>query len=260
MLNDLDLKNWKAYENIITDSLWLIDKRDSSKFNSGWYWGNFIPQIPQQMMLRYTRKGDWVLDPFLGSGTTLIESKRLGRNGIGIELNPEVAVKAKELIAKEPGDFITEVVVGDSQTIDLQKVLSKQNIDFVQLIILHPPYHNIIKFSNNPADLSNAPNVETFLDMFSQVVSNLTPYLDSNRYLVLVIGDLYQKGEWIPLGFYCMQKILEQNYLLKSIVVKNFTDTRGKRNQENLRRYRALAGGFYVFKHEYIIIFQRNKP
>ena len=53
-LNDLDLKNWKAYENIITDSLWLIDKRDSSKFNSGWYWGNFIPQIPQQMMLRYT--------------------------------------------------------------------------------------------------------------------------------------------------------------------------------------------------------------
>ena len=78
MLNDLDLKNWKAYENIITDSLWLIDKRDSSKFNSGWYWGNFIPQIPQQMMLRYTRKGDWVLDPFLGSGTTLIESKRLG--------------------------------------------------------------------------------------------------------------------------------------------------------------------------------------
>lgn len=91
-------------------------------------------------------------------------------------------------------------------------------------------------------------------------MSNLTPYLDSSRYLVLVIGDLYQKGEWIPLGFYCMQKILEQNYLLKSIVVKNFTDTRGKRNQENLWRYRALVGGFYVFKHEYIIIFQRNKP
>ncbi len=258
MLNDLDLKNWKAYENIITDSLWLIDKRDSSKFNSGWYWGNFIPQIPQQMMLRYTRKGDWVLDPFLGSGTTLIESKRLGRNGIGIELNSEVAVKVKELIVKEPGDSVADVIIGDSQTIDLSKVLSKHNINSVQLVILHPPYYNIIKFSDDPADLSNAPDIETFLDMFGRVVDNLTLYLDYGRYLVLVIGDLYQKGEWIPLGFYCVQRLLERDYLLKSIVVKNFADTRGKRNQENLWRYRALAGGFYVFKHEYIIICQKK--
>jgi hypothetical protein len=46
---------------------------------------------------------------------------------------------------------------------------------------------------------------------------------------------------------------------LKSIVVKNFEETRGKRNQKELWRYRALAGGFYVFKHEYIFIFQKVK-
>jgi hypothetical protein len=97
-VNDINLSRWKEYEEIITDSLWILDKRDSSGAHLGWYWGNFVPQIPHQLMLRYTKKGDWVLDSFLGSGTTLIECRRLGRNGVGIELNPEVAQKAKEII------------------------------------------------------------------------------------------------------------------------------------------------------------------
>lgn len=259
-INDINLSRWKEYDEIITDSLWILEKRDNSGVHLGWYWGNFIPQIPRQMMLRYTKKGDWVLDTFVGSGTTLIECRRLGRNGIGIELNPEVAQKAKELIEKERNEnkIITEVVIGDSRKINLKEVLAKYGINQVQLIIMHPPYHDIIKFSKDPQDLSNAKNIEEFLKMFGEVVDNITPYLEKERYLVLVIGDKYSKGEWIPLGFYCMQEVLKRGYLLKSIIVKNFEETRGKRNQKELWRYRALAGGFYVFKHEYIILFKRR--
>ena len=72
-INDINLNRWKEYDEIITDSLWVLDKRDSSGAHLGWYWGNFIPQIPHQMMLRYTKEDDWVLDTFVGSGTTLIE-------------------------------------------------------------------------------------------------------------------------------------------------------------------------------------------
>jgi hypothetical protein len=72
-INDINLNRWKEYDEIITDSLWVLDKRDSSGVHLGWYWGNFIPQIPHQMMLRYTKEDDWVLDTFVGSGTTLIE-------------------------------------------------------------------------------------------------------------------------------------------------------------------------------------------
>jgi len=259
-INDINLLRWKEYENIITDSLWIFDKRDTSGAHLGWYWGNFIPQIPRQMMLRYSKKEDWILDTFVGSGTTLIECRRLGRNGIGIELNPEVAQKAKELIEKEQNRYnvVSEVIIGDSSIVDIKAILDNYKIDKVQLLIMHPPYHNIIKFSNDERDLSNAKTVEEFLKMFSRVVDNATPYLERGRYFALVIGDKYSKGEWIPLGFYCMQEVLKRGYLLKSIIVKNFEETRGKRNQKELWRYRALVGGFYIFKHEYIILFKKK--
>jgi hypothetical protein len=259
-INDINLLRWKEYDDIITDSLWVLDKRDSSGAHLAWYWGNFIPQIPHQMMLRYTKKGDWVLDTFVGSGTTLIECRRLGRNGIGVELNSEVAQKARELIEREQNkdSVVTEVITDDSRTINIKPILSKYRINQVQLLIMHPPYHDIIKFSKDEKDLSNARNTEEFLKMFGAVVDNFTPFLEKGRYFALVIGDKYSKGEWIPFGFYCMQEVLKRGYLLKSIIVKNFEETRGKRNQKELWRYRALVGGFYIFKHEYIMLFKKR--
>ena len=260
-INDINLLRWKEYDNILTDSLWLLNKRDNSGVHIASYWGNFIPQIPHQMMLRYTKKGEYVLDTFVGSGTTLIECRRLGRHGIGIELDKGVAKKAKELISEEenPHGVTTDVVIGDSRIIDIEKILKEQGVSKVQLLIMHPPYHDIIKFSQNENDLSNAITTEKFLEMFGAVVDNASPFLEKGRYFAVVIGDKYSKGEWIPLGFYCMNEVLKRGYLLKSIIVKNFDETRGKRSQKELWRYRAIVGGFYVFKHEYVMLFQRKK-
>ena len=259
-VSDINLLRWKEYDEIITDSLWVLDKRDTSGTHLGWYWGNFIPQIPHQMMLRYTKKGDWVLDAFVGSGTTLIECRRLGRNGIGIELNADVAQKGKELIEKEFNkyDVTTEVIPSDSRTVNIEGILGKYGVKQVQLLIMHPSYYDIINFSKDRRDLSQAKSVDEFLEMFGEVVDNATPFLEKGRFFALVIGDKYSKGEWIPLGFYCMNEVLKRGYLLKSIIVKNFEETRGKRNQKELWRYRALVGGFYVFKHEYIMLFKKK--
>jgi hypothetical protein len=75
---------------------------------------------------------------------------------------------------------------------------------------------------------------------------------------VLVIGDKYTKGELIPLGFYCMERMQRAGFRTKGIVVKNISGNEvGKGRDSNLWRYRALAGGYYIFKHEYVIIFQK---
>ena len=260
-INDINLNNWKEYDDIITDSLWILHKRDNSGSHNAKYWGNFIPQIPNQFLRRYTKQNEWVLDPFLGSGTTLIECKRLGRNGIGIELLPDVIELANNNISSEYNKFNiqTEIINADSTKLDFNNILNKLNINHVQFLILHPPYWDIIKFSENPNDLSNAKSITDFLILLGNVIDNTYDILENNRYMALIIGDKYSNGEWIPLGFYSMNEVLKRNYILKSIIVKNFEDTKGKMKQKELWRYRALAGGFYVFKHEYIFLFQKSK-
>jgi hypothetical protein len=149
-------------------------------------------------------------------------------------------------------------VVGDSTRLDYRQVLKEAGAKSAQLLIMHPPYFDIIKFSDDAADLSNAPTLEDFLEMMGQVVEGAGAVLDRGRYLALVIGDKFAKGEWIPLGFMTMNEVQKRGFQLKSIIVKNFEHTAAKRNQQELWKYRALLGGFYIFKHEYIFLFKKN--
>ena len=257
--NDINLKRWREYSEVVTDSLWLIDRRDNSGAHDGKYHGNFVPQIPHQLFTRYTKRGDWILDAFMGSGTSLIEAQRMGRNSIGIELQQSVADDAQRRIDSEHVEGLrAEVLIGDSRTINLSSTLERLNIDAVQFVILHPPYWDIINFSDSEDDLSNAATLDEFLQSFGRVIDNTTSVLERDRFCALVIGDKYSGGRVEPLGFYCMNLFLERNFLLKGIVVKNIGETKGKARDQNLWRYRALNGGFYVFKHEYIFVFQKK--
>lgn len=258
--NDIDLSNWKEYSDILTDTLWQIDKRDNSGAHSGAYHGNFVPQIPNQLFRRYTKKGDWILDPFMGSGTSLIEAQRLGRNSIGIELQQTVAKEAHQRIASEKNNSCHgRVCIDDSRNADILSILKKEGIDKVQFVIFHPPYWDIIKFSDNKNDISNASTLEEFLENFGKVIDNTTQHLEKDRYCAVVIGDKYANSEIVPLGFHCMNLFLQRGFKMKAILVKNFEDTKGKSNQKAIWRYRALASDFYVFKHEYIFVFKKVK-
>jgi hypothetical protein len=150
------------------------------------------------------------------------------------------------------------VAQGDSTSTDFSALLAAQGAASAQLAVLHPPYHDIIRFSDDPRDLSNAASVESFLTLLGRVVENVAAALDAGRYLALVIGDKYVRGEWVPLGFQAMQIVQGRGFLLKSIVVKDINGTAGKRSQKELWRYRALVGGFYVFRHEYMFLFRKR--
>ena len=112
-ISEISAKNWREYKDIITNSLWIIGSRGREGVHSGKYHGNFVPQIPYQAIRRFTKPGDIVLDTFLGSGTTLIESRRLGRHGIGIELVDSIAQDAEGLINAEKGSKMKVISLTD---------------------------------------------------------------------------------------------------------------------------------------------------
>ena len=258
VFNDLNLDKWKESE-ILTDSLWIIPERDKTGKHNGFYHGNFIPQIPHQVILRYTKKNDIVLDPILGSGTTAYEAERLNRNFIGIDIQKKLIDYVSKNI--EPKDNFSELITGDStknETFEgIKRILKNYKKKNVQLAILHPPYADIIKFSDLKDDLSNAKSLKDFLNKFAEVLKNTIDILENGRYLVIVIGDKYSAGQWIPLGFYCMNEAQKLRLTLKSIIIKNVTGNRGKQNKEAIWRYRALTSDYYIFKHEYILIFKK---
>ncbi len=264
--SDLDLSRWKEHDDVLLGSLWLLGARDKTGPHVGDYWGNFVPQIPHQVLRRFTKQGEVVVDLFSGMGTTLIECRHLGRHGIGVELNPDVATRSEERIAQAENtqDVTTQVIVADTSGSGtdalVREALSQLDRDCADCLILHPPYHDIIRFSTDPRDLANAPDEAAFLTMFRRAVENACALLRPGRFLALVIGDKYARSEWIPLGFECMQVCRDVGLQLKAINVKDIQgNERGKGKNENLWKYRALKQGFYIFKHEYVMLFRKPR-
>ncbi len=266
--SDLDLNRWREYEEIKTDSLWIYPNRASGDGHKLDYHGNYIPQIATQLLTRYSKKDEIVLDLFLGSGTTAIEAARLGRRCIGVELKPELVEYVRGKISPELLDSRIRLLQGDSATPEtigrvveaLQTMKTSLRPGAAHLLILHPPYADIIKFSDRSDDLSNAPTTEAFLEGFEAVARHGYNLLAPGRFAALIIGDKYAEGELVPLGFWCMERMNRVGFKTKAIIVKNIEgNEKGKGKAANLWRYRALAGGYYIFKHEYVIIFFKPK-
>ena len=262
--SDINLNDWKNYGHIKTDTLWEFPQRLREGGHSNEYHGNYIPQIAQQLYERFTKKNDVVLDLFFGSGTSGLEAVNMGRRCIGVELKDELAESVSEKFT--PKQLVTDVnIICADSTTELAKEKVKARLDIMgeekaQLLILHPPYDDIIKFSDKKEDLSNCETTEEFYDLFEKVAQNGYDLLEKGRFAALIIGDKYADSQLIPLGFECMKRMNNVGFITKSIIVKDMQgNERAKGKTANLWRYRALAGGFYIFKHEYVMIFQKVK-
>ena len=260
--SDIDLNNWKEYPHIKTDTWWEFASRDNTHGHSNEYHGNYIPQIAQQLYERFTKKGDIVLDMFLGSGTSAIEALNMNRRCIGVELKPEqTEIVANKFSKKE---LVTDVnlICADSANEKvkdkIQARLDVMRSEKAQFLMLHPPYDDIIKFSDKKEDLSNCATTEEFYELFKKVAQNGYDMLEKGRFASLIIGDKYANGEIVPLSSECCYRMREIGFKHKATIVKNMEgNERAKGKKANLWRYRSLNGGFYVFKHEYIYVFQK---
>ena len=263
--HDLDPALWRAYDEDPDDPLkfgtiWSFPERDKSAGHKGDYRGNFAPQVPRQCIRRFSRVGDLVLDPFLGSGTTLVECARLGRRGVGVELNPTVLELARgrvhgalaEVGAPGPG-ALHRLVLGDAR--DLSEHLGDSSVD---LAVAHPPYHGIIKYSDGlPGDLSCAANYPAFLRSLDQCFAEVLRVLKPGRHFCVLLGDAWADGELIPIGFDGFAAARALGFVPHAVVIKEQHNVSGKRGKQGIWKWRSVRWGTFLFQHEYLFVFRK---
>ncbi len=176
----------------------------------------------------------------MGSGTTLFECEKLDRRYIGFDVNPKIV----EYVARKMSDslHLNKSFIKECNSVDCERVYENVNDAFdrlsvksVQFVLMHPPYLDIVKFTDNPNDLSQISNFKEFIGKFRTVCENSLKYLDKNRYFAIVVGDVYKNGEVLPLAFYCMDMIRRSFAAkLKGIIVKNIEGNHGKIRQNSI--------------------------
>lgn len=245
----LNIKEWEPKEfKMESTTVWSFKNRGNWATHNGNYRGNWSPYIPRNLILRYSNEGDTILDPFLGSGTTLVETKLLRRKGIGIDINPDsIKISQDNLRFNKNLDYEPVLINENSKNISF---IDDNSID---LICTHPPYANIIKYSEDiDGDLSHL-DIDDFLLEMSTIARELFRVLKKNKYCAILIGDTRKNKHVIPLGFNVMQVFLKAGFMLKENIIKE---------QHNCQATgfwykKSIEYNFLLIAHEYLFVFRK---
>ncbi len=231
-------------------TIWSFPERGKWSTHTSKFRGNWSPLVVRNLILHYTKPSDLVLDPFLGSGTTLIEAKLLNRCGIGIDINPSFTKHAIERIRNAIGpETRQEVLLADSRFLQF---LHPGQVD---LALLHPPYANSIKYSNIQGDLSTIFSVESFCRELELVICNVSSFLRPGGTMAIMVGDIRRNKRVVPLGFKVFELCLKNELILKEIVIKI------QHNCSSTEKWLPVAKrmNFLLLMHEYIFVFTNGE-
>ena len=228
-------------------TIWSFKERGKWATHKGDYRGNCPPQVPRNLILKYTEEKDIVLDPFCGSGTSMIECKLLNRKGIGIDINIDVLKLARSrLNFKYQTIYEPRLLRADST--NLQKIIPNEKIDF---IFAHPPYANIIKYSEDIEEDLSRLNLQEFLNQISLFSKECFRVLKKDKICSILIEKKKKNKNVIPLGFYVMNIFIQTGFKLKEIIIKE------QHNCKMTGYWKNKNMDFYLLAHEYVFVLKK---
>ena len=230
-----------------TNTVWSFPDRGKWATHDAKYRGNWSPYVPRNVILRYSQEGDTVLDQFVGGGTTAVEARLTNRNFIGVDINPSAIELTKTKCAF---DFETQATVtlinGDARKLDL----ADSSID---LICTHPPYADIIHYSENiDGDLSLL-QLKDFLSEMEKVAGECYRVLKKGKFCAVLIGDTRKKGMVQPLGFETMRVFERAGFTAKEIVIKEQHNCKAT----GFWKTNSIKHNFLLLAHEYLFVFRK---
>ena len=253
-----------------TTTVWSFPDRGkwATHYLNAKYRGNWAPQVARNIILRYSEPGEVVLDAFLGSGTTLIECKLLGRHGIGVDINYEALILAWDRLnfgyrrlsewvktkEKRPEALVKPVIklyYGDARNLDR---IEDESVD---LIATHPPYANIISYTKKArleveGDLSKVTSIDEYIREMRKVAEEFYRVLKPGRYVAILIGDTRRHKHYVPIAFRVMQAFLDVGFILKEDIIKLQHHMVGTVKWRKMKK-----NDFYLIAHEHLFVFRK---
>ncbi len=226
-LNNLDSKTWLKFQ-----KSWFVHNPPPRRKDVLTHPAKFPETLAQEFIEFFTKKGQTVLDPMMGTGSALVAALRAGRNAVGIELNPKYFAIAQTILAEEHKLQLQPKLKLHLHNTDAAHApdLGLPPIDYV---ITSPPYWDMLHargaenqkkrratpgldvvYSSDARDLGNLRDYDEFVERLAQIYEALCPVLKDRAYLTIIVKNVKKGGKIYPLAW-DLAKRLSQTYTLK---------------------------------------------
>ncbi|KUG26586.1 dna modification methylase [hydrocarbon metagenome] len=229
-LNDLTGKEWIKFS-----KTWFVHRPPKRKEDEVLHPAKFPETLVKEFITFFTKKGEWVFDPFLGTGSTLIAAGEANRNAVGLELQQKYYETSVRRIKKGKYDSTLIPINGDS--LNAQKLLRHQNlpIEKFDYVITSPPYWNQLernsirqtkrknsgldtKYSSDKNDLGNITGYNNFIEFQAKIFDVVWDLIKVGGYLTIITNNVYNESRLYPLAFdtaISLTKRNEKSWVLK---------------------------------------------
>jgi DNA modification methylase len=230
-----------------TNTVWSFPNRGKWATHDAKYRGNWSPYIPRNIILRYSEMGDTVLDQFVGGGTTAVEAKLTGRNFIGIDINSKAVEISKSKCNFEcDTNLKIDIFQGDARNLNLDN-------ESIDLICTHPPYADIIHYSEDiDGDLSLL-KIKDFLFEMGKVAEESFRVLKKDKYCAILMGDNRKNGMVQPLAFETMRVFELAGFKTKELIIKEQYNCKAT----GFWKTNSIKHNFLLLAHEYLFVFKK---
>ena len=277
--NVLDGKRW--LQNSI--SVWS-DIRKTTEENRLKHPAMFPEMLVERLVETFLRPdAQVILDPFAGSGSTIVTAERMGKTGIGFELSDEyveLANRRLNAIYEESTDAETEIAPKptEAETVErnqpasiihhksAEHLLELVEQDSVDLCISSPPYWNILNqrrtadlkekrhYGNLEGDLGTIEDYEEFLVAATKVYGDVFQTLRAGAYCCIVVMDLRKKNKFFPLHSDLANRLTKEGYIFDDLIIWN------RQTEYNNLRPLGYPSVFRINKvHEYVVLMQKPR-
>ena len=257
--NGLDGKEWTQF----SISVWSDIRKTQDEIALG-HPAIFPVALVARLIRIFTNQHDrTVLDPFVGTGSTVLAAKRLGKKGIGIELSPRFAEQARNRCNESmPPDASqgTGTIIQDN-ALNIKRHLDEGSVD---LVVTSPPYWDILtekrsadgkdirNYGNEEADLGRIRDYGAFLEHLKPVFKNTYDVMRNGAYCCVIVMDLRKKERFYPFHSDIANFMQEIGFIYDDIIIWD------RRQEYNNLRPLGYPSVFRVNKaHEFILIFQK---